>query len=383
MSDVGTDLVKVTRFNTWLVMVTVGFPWATKLRRHSLVAIIDQLTAWFNMFGDPTNLRSDGGPQFRGKSLADVDPALYEGVEETIAQLRLPIPVIMAVKETLRAMMVVLLFGCMGIEAQVHVNLTHPFRSPKVFALFNIIRFKNEACQSTSSIQSTGTGATRRDGTCYSSVECSNKGGASAGTCAAGFGVCCIFLVGSASSTIDKNCTYLLYVDIGRLDSDSANLNFNFRDNDGNRLWEIKVTQLPCGAEGQYSICIRAEEGMCCIEYSLCSDANSYSFDALDANPINQESTRDAECSTKDYIGIEGLSALCDSSPMAIQITQICGQKFNFILEAPFDAKTLCDCTKPFQVDIFFNDQTDNLTPGAPNEIRSRGLCLEYRQVPC
>eukprot|EP00095_Tigriopus_kingsejongensis_P002755 maker-scaffold138_size318692-snap-gene-2.14 protein:Tk02755 transcript:maker-scaffold138_size318692-snap-gene-2.14-mRNA-1 annotation:"PREDICTED: uncharacterized protein K02A2.6-like" len=62
MSDVGTDLVKVTRSeDIWLVMVDrwSGFPWAAKLRRLSSAAVIEQLGAWFNMFGDPTNLRSD------------------------------------------------------------------------------------------------------------------------------------------------------------------------------------------------------------------------------------------------------------------------------------------------------------------------------------
>ena len=57
------------------------------------------------------------------------------------------------------------------------------FRSCSVLSLFTIVSFKNEACASTT----TGT-----NGTCYSSNECVKLGGASSGTCASGFGVCCL-----------------------------------------------------------------------------------------------------------------------------------------------------------------------------------------------
>ena len=42
-------------------------------------------------------------------------------------------------------------------------------------------RFNNGRC----------TGNNGNNGTCYTSVECSEKGGAAAGSCAAGYGVCC------------------------------------------------------------------------------------------------------------------------------------------------------------------------------------------------
>ena len=47
--------------------------------------------------------------------------------------------------------------------------------------LFFVFRFPNTVCSGTS-----------YNGTCYSSTECSQLGGSSSGTCAAGYGVCCI-----------------------------------------------------------------------------------------------------------------------------------------------------------------------------------------------
>ena len=51
-----------------------------------------------------------------------------------------------------------------------------------VLSLFTIVSFKNDACQS-------GTG---NNGTCYSSSDCSKLGGTASGSCASGFGVCCL-----------------------------------------------------------------------------------------------------------------------------------------------------------------------------------------------
>ena len=36
------------------------------------------------------------------------------------------------------------------------------------------------------------TGSSNRNGTCYTSEECENRDGVAAGSCADGFGVCCI-----------------------------------------------------------------------------------------------------------------------------------------------------------------------------------------------
>jgi len=68
----------------------------------------------------------------------------------------------------------------------------------RFLSLFTIVSFKNEACASTTS----GT-----NGTCYSSNECLKLGGASSGTCASGFGVCCLFS-STCGGTTSVNGTY-------------------------------------------------------------------------------------------------------------------------------------------------------------------------------
>ena len=53
----------------------------------------------------------------------------------------------------------------------------------EAFSLFSIVQFPNQQCTASSSSSTYGT--------CYTSSECTSKGGSSDGNCAAGFGVCC------------------------------------------------------------------------------------------------------------------------------------------------------------------------------------------------
>ena len=73
------------------------------------------------------------------------------------------------------------------------------------FSIFNVVQFKNEACVSSSTTMSQGS----RNGTCYTSEECDEKGGKAEGNCASGFGVCCVFLEKECGTTINQNCTYI------------------------------------------------------------------------------------------------------------------------------------------------------------------------------
>merc|ERR1719228_143054 len=75
-------------------------------------------------------------------------------------------------------------------------------RKERVFSLFSIVQFPNEACASTS--------GTYSNGTCFTSSECSSKGGSAQGNCAAGFGVCCVFSVSATGSTVSQNCSYIV-----------------------------------------------------------------------------------------------------------------------------------------------------------------------------
>lgn len=74
----------------------------------------------------------------------------------------------------------------------------HAERDKKLISTFQIVRFPNDVCVGTNS----------RNGTCYTSAECSDAGGTSSGSCADGFGVCCTFLIQLCDQTSAQNITY-------------------------------------------------------------------------------------------------------------------------------------------------------------------------------
>ena len=69
------------------------------------------------------------------------------------------------------------------------------------FSLFSIVQFTNDKCTSSSSSSTVGT--------CYSSSECTSKSGSADGSCAAGFGVCCVISSSTCGSTVSTNNTYV------------------------------------------------------------------------------------------------------------------------------------------------------------------------------
>jgi len=74
-------------------------------------------------------------------------------------------------------------------------------RASRAFSLFNVVKFKNSACQATSDTTLTGV--------CYTSEECSDNGGTADGNCAASFGVCCVLKVSTCGSSVTQNCSYI------------------------------------------------------------------------------------------------------------------------------------------------------------------------------
>ena len=58
---------------------------------------------------------------------------------------------------------------------------------------------------------------------------------------------------------------------------------------------------LKCISDFRQNICIRQEAGMCCIQYSPCSDSNSWAFD----NKVDDDTKIGTNCS-QDYIEISG-----------------------------------------------------------------------------
>ena len=63
--------------------------------------------------------------------------------------------------------------------------------------IFNVVRFPNDPCGSANNL----------NGTCYTASECSSFGGSSSGSCASGFGVCCVFSLACGGRTI-ANTSY-------------------------------------------------------------------------------------------------------------------------------------------------------------------------------
>lgn len=78
-------------------------------------------------------------------------------------------------------------------------------RQPRMFALFNVVKFKNEGCQSVSTAD--------LQGVCMTKQECEDGGGTTDGNCAAGFGTCCIFTISGTTAacggTVTRNCSYI------------------------------------------------------------------------------------------------------------------------------------------------------------------------------
>ena len=68
-------------------------------------------------------------------------------------------------------------------------------RSGKALSVFNVVTFPNSACGASNGY----------NGTCYTSSECTSKGGTASGTCASSFGVCCVFSIACGGSSSANN----------------------------------------------------------------------------------------------------------------------------------------------------------------------------------
>ena len=72
--------------------------------------------------------------------------------------------------------------------------------SRNYLGVFTVVKFANDACQGTH---------TTRFGQCLAYANCYTQGGYGDGSCADGFGVCCLFFTTSCGSTVAENMTYL------------------------------------------------------------------------------------------------------------------------------------------------------------------------------
>lgn len=365
------------------------------------------------------------------------------------------------------------------------VHASEEAKKEKAFSIFSVVNFENIQCRSQDTLSSGTT--SNRNGTCFTSSECATKGGTASGNCASGFGVCCLFKVSSASSTINQNNTYIqnpsfpavytattslsykvqkavssvcwlrldfetfttlgpanseevgggvcrdtfkvvtqtkqqipticgfnsgqhLYVDLGVASNDFVNLDFTFTGASTIRTWEIKTTQLECSnpnrppagclqyfttmvgrittfnfldsatshlASQDYSICVRKQDGFCCVQYQTCYDQSS-AF-ALDATLKAQAS--DSTCSG-DYLYIPGSNAVCSAANNQQLTHRYCGPILGNTVGTAIKNTPICDCTAPFNL-MIHTDAVSDTAKDAANSVLSRGLCLDYTQLPC
>jgi len=75
-------------------------------------------------------------------------------------------------------------------------------RRKKAIGIFNLVQFPNDECEASST----------QTGTCYTAEECSSRSGVASGSCADGYGVCCVITLACGGSSAE-NGTYLTQTD--------------------------------------------------------------------------------------------------------------------------------------------------------------------------
>jgi len=96
----------------------------------------------------------------------------------------------------------------------------------KNIAIFNVVKFQNTEC----------TGGNNNPGTCYTTEECENREGTADGSCAEGYGVCCIFEINCGGSSSENLTTFMsndvqpgaCQAKICKIDSDVVQLRLDF-----------------------------------------------------------------------------------------------------------------------------------------------------------
>jgi len=83
-------------------------------------------------------------------------------------------------------------------------------RDGKSIGIFNIVKFDNDVCDT----------GNQMNGTCYTAEECTDRNGVASGSCAEGYGVCCVITL-TCGATTRENCTYLSQEMTNTPDTDS------------------------------------------------------------------------------------------------------------------------------------------------------------------
>lgn len=209
-----------------------------------------------------------------------------------------------------------------------------------------------------------------------------------------------------------SNAGQHIYVDMGNQATDSVTLAFTFTGTSTLRTWEIKINQLTCSnlnrppsgclqyhttlvgriktfnfnsvtsshlASMDQNVCIRQAAGYCCIEYQLCTDQlNPFTLDRSIAFAAATAGQVDSSC-ILDYVAIPGSVVGQCNNRASSQFTRYCGAYLGLTILGNVQ-EPICDCTAPYVVNFHTDATADGDAANAP---ASRGICLDYMQVPC
>merc|ERR1712242_252815 len=293
------------------------------------------------------------------------------------------------------AVQVLVLCGLAAVRA---TNTTQ--RAGKSFSLFSIVQFPNQQCTSSSSSSTYGT--------CFTSSECTSKGGSADGNRAAGFGVCCVIYTTTCGSSLSTNTTYIRNPNypssytpsttgtcaftFNKVSDDVCQLRLDFQTFSG------FATTTPIGAcsdymtaAGQtlaghrYNNCIRTEKGYCAIQWeeSSTTSPDPFSLDSISvvgSNGVGPPAPA-VLCDTA-YIAIPNLSPDgVVGIPMPVGLyqswqSQVCGS--NFGIEGMGVASVLVSRQQPFVLGVYTVAPGTAVSPSA-----TTGFNLDYTQLPC
>jgi hypothetical protein len=94
-----------------------------------------------------------------------------------------------------------------------------------------------------------------------------------------------------------------------------------------------------------------------------------------------------ASVCTSDYITITGGSSVCSTANSKGALRdKYCGSKLNTDVATGMSHIPICDCSPSFAVGIVTDAMTDlnkAHNTGNANAVRSRGVCLDFKQQPC
>jgi len=164
-------------------------------------------------------------------------------------------------------------------------------RDEKLFSVFQIVKFNNEEC----------TGSSGDTGTCYTAAECSAlSGGAAQGSCASGFGVCCVTTLDPCDGTTSA-VNFILNFDVANKPADCTSDNTDTSSASGRSSYRQSRTT---------------------IEYDYLIQKQSSSIVQLrfDFEKVELQGPTNGEC-TNDTITIEH----ADKGTMKYMPTNLCG----------------------------------------------------------